>query len=156
MFVRTATELFWLFVCTCVSWIWITGINAWTKRRYLDINYGHYRTKQTFIVELRFLGVHSDEDKQRKVNIYNAISDFCWLHNMADICSGCFGLWALYSDYCMVCFFGKVFLKSDTAVALRRSVSIIPCITLVLSSTFMLSISVNWRGSLHFHRMFWR
>ena len=31
---------------------------------------------QTFIVELGFLGVHSDEDHQREVNIYNAISDF--------------------------------------------------------------------------------
>jgi hypothetical protein len=31
----------------------------------------------------------------------------------------------------MVCFFGKAFLKSDTAVALRRSVSIIPCIIVV-------------------------
>jgi hypothetical protein len=25
------------------------------KRRYLDINNGHYRTKQTFIVDLGFL-----------------------------------------------------------------------------------------------------
>ena len=53
---------------------WITRLNAQTKRRYLDINDGLYRT---FIVELGFLGVHSDEDHQRKVNIYNAISDFC-------------------------------------------------------------------------------
>ena len=28
----------------------------------------------------------------------------------------------------MVCFFGKAFLKSDTAVALRRSVDEVPCI----------------------------
>ena len=28
---------------------------------YLDINYGLYRTNQTFIVELGFLGVRSDE-----------------------------------------------------------------------------------------------
>ena len=33
----------------------------------MDINYGLFRTKQTFIVELGFLGVHSDEDHQRKV-----------------------------------------------------------------------------------------
>ena len=33
---------------------------------------------------------------------------------------GLFGAWALYSDYCMVCFFRKAFLKSDKAVALRR------------------------------------
>ena len=31
----------------------------------------------------------------------------------------------------MVCFFSKAFLKSDTAVALRRSGSKIPCITVV-------------------------
>ena len=31
--------------------------------------------------------------------------------------------------YCMVCFFRKVFLKSDTAVALRRSK--VPCIIVV-------------------------
>ena len=51
--------------------------------------------------------------------------------NMADICMARFVVWALSSDYCMVCFFGKAFLKSDTAVALRRSVSIIPCIIVV-------------------------
>ena len=38
--------------------------------------------------------------------------------------------------------------KSDTAVTLRRSISLIPCITLVFSSTFMMSISVNRCGSL--------
>ena len=36
---------------------------------------------------------------------------------------------AQYSDYCMVCFFRKAFFA--TAVALRRGLSIIPCITLV-------------------------
>ena len=35
------------------------------KSSYLDINNGHYRTNQTFIVELGFLGVHSDEDHQK-------------------------------------------------------------------------------------------
>ena len=60
------------------------------KRRYLDINDGLYRTKQTFIVELGFLGVHSDEDPQRLVNVYNAISDFYRLHNMVGICMACF------------------------------------------------------------------
>ena len=34
------------------------------KRRYLDITDGHYRTNKTFMVELGFLGVHSDEDHQ--------------------------------------------------------------------------------------------
>ena len=43
---------------------------------YLDINEGLYRTNQKCIVELGFLGVHTDED-QRKVNIYIAIFDFC-------------------------------------------------------------------------------
>ena len=52
-------------------------------------------------------------------------------YNMADICLGCFGLRALYSDYSMMCFFRKAFLKSDTAVALRRILSKVPCITLV-------------------------
>jgi hypothetical protein len=50
------------FVCSCVMkldyWAECANIN-------LDINYGHYRTKQTFIVELGFPGVHSDEDHQR-------------------------------------------------------------------------------------------
>ena len=32
------------------------------------------------------------------------------------------------SDYCMGFFFRKVFLKSDTAVALRRGISRIPCV----------------------------
>jgi hypothetical protein len=35
------------------------------KSSSLDINDGHYRTNQTFNVELGFLGVHSDEDHQR-------------------------------------------------------------------------------------------
>ena len=35
------------------------------KSSYLDINNGHYRTNKAFIVELGFLGVHSDEDRQR-------------------------------------------------------------------------------------------
>ena len=42
-----------------------------------------------------------------------------------------FGLWTPYSDYCMVCFFCKVILKSDTAVALRRSLSKVPCVIVV-------------------------
>ena len=67
----------------------------------------------------------------------------------------CFGLWALYSYYCMLWFFCKAFLKSETAVALRRSLCKVPCITLVFSSIFMImSISVNWCGSLQNHRMF--
>jgi hypothetical protein len=50
---------------------------------------------------------------------------------MADICMACFVVWTLYSDLCMVCFFHNVFLISDTAVALRRSICLILCITLV-------------------------
>ena len=68
---------------------------------------------------------------------------------MADIFLAVFVVWKLYSDYCMFCF-----LKSDTAVALRRSVSIFPCLTIVFSSTFIISISVKWCGSLQYHRMF--
>ena len=34
------------------------------KRIYLGINDGHYRTNQAFIVDLGFMGVHSDEDHQ--------------------------------------------------------------------------------------------
>ena len=120
MFLWTVME-FMDFSSARASWSWITGLNELTTRRNLDINDGHYRTKQTFIVELGFLGVHSDEDHQRQVNIYNAISDFCWLHNMAGICMACLGAWALYLDYCMVCFFRKAVLKSDIAVALNLS-----------------------------------
>ena len=39
---------------------WMCLPNALTKEAI-----EHYRTKQAFIVELRFLGVHSDEDHQR-------------------------------------------------------------------------------------------
>jgi hypothetical protein len=39
--------------------------------------------------------------------------------------------------------FRKVVLKSVTAVALRRSIATTPCVTLVFSTTFMMSISVN-------------
>ena len=66
----------------------------------------------------------SDEDHQRKGNIYNVISVDS---NMAD--NFIYFLSAV-SDYCMVCFFRKVFLKSDTAVALR-GISIFPCLTIV-------------------------
>ena len=87
----------------------------------MDINDDLYRTNQTFIVELGFLGVHSDEDHQ----IY-----LFWL------------FWAL-STVLRLCFFRKVFLKSDTAVALRTSLTKVPCITLEFSSTFVISFSVN-------------
>ena len=46
------------------------------------------------------------------------------------------------SDYCMVFFFRKVYFKSDTAVALRRSLSKVPCIIVVSSSMFIMIISV--------------
>ena len=61
MFLRTVTELLDF---SSAPVIWIMGLKARTKRRYLDINDGHYRTNQTFIVELGFLGVHSDEDQR--------------------------------------------------------------------------------------------
>ena len=67
MFLRTVMELFDFSpgLSACASWIWICELNARTKRRNLDINDGLYWTKQTFIVELGLLGVHSDEDHQR-------------------------------------------------------------------------------------------
>ena len=55
-------------------------------------------------------------------------------------------IWAL-SAVLRLCFFRKVFLKSDTAVALRRSVSKVSCIIVVFSSTFIMSISMNSCGS---------
>jgi hypothetical protein len=69
--------------------------------------------------------------------MYNAISDQCGLHNMADI------FLAAVHRLLLGLLFRKVYLKSDTAVALRRSISLIPFITLVFPSTFMTSISVN-------------
>ena len=63
MFLRAVMELFELFRPM------IALLDLFTKRpnkrRYLDITDGHYRTNQTFMVELGFLGVHSDEDNQR-------------------------------------------------------------------------------------------
>jgi hypothetical protein len=43
----------------------ITGLNTLTTSGYLDINDGLYGTVQSFIVELGFLGVPSDEDHQK-------------------------------------------------------------------------------------------
>ena len=65
--------------------------------------------------------MHSDEDHQRKGNIYNVISVDS---NMAD---NCIYFLSAVSDYCMVCFF-RLKKKSDTVVALRRGISIIPCV----------------------------
>ena len=63
MFLQTVAELFNILSARFVR------LDLFTKRAnkssYLDINDGHYRTKQTFIVELGFLGVHSDEDHQK-------------------------------------------------------------------------------------------
>jgi hypothetical protein len=62
MFMQTVMEYFdFLFDLHVMN----LDLKARTKRRYLDINDGLYRTKQTFIVDLGFLGVHSDEDHQR-------------------------------------------------------------------------------------------
>ena len=47
---------------------------------------------------------------------------------MAD---NCIYFLSAVSDYCMVCFFRKDFKKSDTAVALRRGISIFPYLTIV-------------------------
>jgi hypothetical protein len=53
-----------------------------------------------------------------------------------------------------VCFRHKAFLKSDSAVALRRNLSIIPCLTLVSFINVYDEYFCYWCGSLHFHRMF--
>jgi hypothetical protein len=88
-----------------------------------------------------FLGVHSDED-QRYVNIYNGISDF------VDYTTWRISVWlVLVSERCtqiIACFaFSAKFCLNLTSVPLRRSLSKVPCIRLVFSSTFMMSISVN-------------
>ena len=54
---------------------------------------------QAFIVELGFLGLHSDEDHQRQGNIYNMVSVDS---NMED---NVIYFLSAVSDYCMVCFF---------------------------------------------------
>ena len=64
------------------------------------------------------------------MNIYNAISDFCWLQHGGYL----YGLICCLSAVLRLLhglLFPKVFFKSDTAVALRRSISLILCITLV-------------------------
>ena len=79
-------------------------------------------------MELGFLAVHSDEDHQRSVNIYS----YFWLLLTPQHGRYMFGLfWSLSAVLRLLCFFGKAFLKSDKAVALRRSISIILCIILV-------------------------
>ena len=69
------------------------------------------------------------------MNIYNAISDFVDSTNWRISV-----LLALLSERCTqiiaLCFFSKAFLKSDTAVALRRSISKMPCIMLVSFRNF--------------------
>jgi hypothetical protein len=53
-------------------------------------------------------------------------------------------VWLVFvSESCTQIIAWFAFLKTDTAVALRRSLSKVPCITLVFSSTFMMSISVK-------------
>ena len=50
------------------------NLDYWAERANNKKVFGHkdepFRTNQTFIVELGFLGVHSDEDHQRLVNTY--------------------------------------------------------------------------------------
>ena len=45
------------------------NVDYWTelanKMSYFEINGVHYQTEQALIVDLGFLGVHSDEDHQR-------------------------------------------------------------------------------------------
>ena len=53
-----------------------------------------------------------------------------------------------------VCFRRKAFKKSDTALALRRGLSIFPCITLVSFINVYDEYFCIWCGSPHSHRMF--
>ena len=55
-FYRTVTELFKFLSGRNVraSWRWITGQNTLTTSGYLNINYEHYGTNQSFIVDLEF------------------------------------------------------------------------------------------------------
>ena len=99
---------FWHFVC--FLWTRFVTLDLFTKRanksNYLDINDGHYRTKQTFIVEVGVLGVHSDENQQK------VSEDLMLFMTFVDCIILCLD-WALSADteYCMVCFFRKAFFK---------------------------------------------
>ena len=140
MFPRTVTELF-NFVCSRLM-----NLDLWTKHANKREVFGH---KIDFIEQNKHLLQDWDswecilmKSKGKWIFIMLFLTSVD--SNMADISLACL---SLYSDYCMVCFFGKAFLKSDTAVALRRTLSKVPSITLVFSSTFIMSISVNWCGS---------
>ena len=55
-------------LCKITEMFWkqnITEYKAPMQTEIFGYKYELYRTKQTFIVELGFLGVHSDEDHQR-------------------------------------------------------------------------------------------
>ena len=65
MFLWAVTELFELFVRRDLNALLDLFTKRPNKRRYLDITDGHYQTNQTFMVELGFLGVHSEEDNQK-------------------------------------------------------------------------------------------
>ena len=67
MLLWTVTELFFTFRLKLVSALseFRLCTERPNKRRYFGIYYGHYRTEQAFIMDLGFMGVHSDEDHQR-------------------------------------------------------------------------------------------
>ena len=73
----------------------------------------------------------SGEDHQKLVIEFNVTSVFC--DTSPSLENGCmfFCDLALTKHNHMVCFRRKAFLTSDTAVALRRSLSLIVCLTLV-------------------------
>ena len=78
-----------------------------------------YGTNQSFIIELGFLGVPSDEDQK--------VSEYLWCSLTLLTPKWRIFLWLdrAMSAVLRLCFFRKVFLKSDTVVALRRSLSLI-------------------------------
>ena len=97
------------------------NVDYWTelanKMSYFDINDGDYRTKQKCLCNWdswECILMKIIKGKWIFIMLFWLMltPQHGWYMN---------GLWALYSDYSMVCFFCKVFLKSDTAVALRRS-----------------------------------
>ena len=67
MLLWTVTELFLTFRLKLVNALGEFRLctERANKRSYFEINYVHYRTEQALIVDLGFLGVHSDEDHQR-------------------------------------------------------------------------------------------
>ena len=107
------------------SWRWITGLNTLTTSGYLDKNDGTLWNKSVIYCQTGIPGSAFCIIKGKWIFMVLFLTlltpkwqIFLWL------------FWVL-SAVLRLCFFRKVFLKSDTAVALRRSPSLILWITLV-------------------------